>query len=163
MTSIEAAVSKTERPDPARSGALRSYLLIAPAVIWMALFLVLPLAMIIYVSFWTQSTFNAKGEGNPFYRTLFNMAVLVLTIQVSGHVFLWLGGQPGGDLLATAIPLLGMTATYFLANTICIALAIALTTNQNAWRIWKSDFASSAPSYLIGAVASAVTTGCLQW
>src|SRR5437764_881148 len=37
-----------------------------------------------------------------------------------------------------------------------IALAIALTTNQNAWRIWKSDFASSAPSYLIGAVASAV-------
>jgi two-component system cell cycle sensor histidine kinase/response regulator CckA len=41
-------------------------------------------------------------------------------------------------------------------NTVPIAFAIALTTNQNAWRIWKTDFASSAPSYLIGAAAAAV-------
>jgi putative spermidine/putrescine transport system permease protein len=57
MSSIEAAVVKTDQPDRGRSSALRSYLLIAPSVIWMALFLVLPLAMIVYVSFWTQSTF----------------------------------------------------------------------------------------------------------
>ena len=37
-----------------------------------------------------------------------------------------------------------------------IAFAIALTTNQSAWRIWKTDFASSAPSYLLGAFAAAV-------
>ena len=37
-----------------------------------------------------------------------------------------------------------------------IAIAIALTTSQSWWRIWKTDFASSAPSYLIGAGAAAV-------
>jgi putative spermidine/putrescine transport system permease protein len=62
MSSIEAVVSKTEQPDRGRSGALQSYLLIAPSVIWMALFLILPLAMIVYVSFWTQSTFKIEPK-----------------------------------------------------------------------------------------------------
>ena len=62
MSSIEAVATKTDPPDRGRSGALRSYLLIAPSVIWMALFLVLPLAMIIYVSFWTQSTFKIEPK-----------------------------------------------------------------------------------------------------
>src|ERR1700732_3530959 len=58
----EAAVGKTDQPDQGRSSASRSYLLIAPSVIWMALFLVLPLAMIVYVSFWTQSTFRIEPK-----------------------------------------------------------------------------------------------------
>ena len=62
MSSIEAVATKTDPPDRGRSGALRSYLLIAPSVIWMALFLVLPLAMIVYVSFWTQSTFKIEPK-----------------------------------------------------------------------------------------------------
>src|SRR5580704_9301724 len=37
-----------------------SYLLLAPAAIWMTLFLILPLAMIVYVSFWTQTTFKIE-------------------------------------------------------------------------------------------------------
>ncbi|TVQ57907.1 MAG: ABC transporter permease [Rhodobacteraceae bacterium] len=35
----------------------RHYLLLAPGVIWMTLFLIAPLAMMVYVSFWTQTTF----------------------------------------------------------------------------------------------------------
>jgi putative spermidine/putrescine transport system permease protein len=62
MSSSEAVASKPDRPDQGRSGALRSYLLIAPSVIWMALFLILPLAMIVYVSFWTQSTFKIEPK-----------------------------------------------------------------------------------------------------
>ena len=62
MSSIEAVATKTDPPDRGRSGALRSYLLIGPSVIWMALFLVLPLAMIVYVSFWTQSTFKIEPK-----------------------------------------------------------------------------------------------------
>ena len=57
---------------------------------------------------------------------------------------------------ALIMPLAGMALTYFFVNTVPIALAIALTTNQSAWRIWKTDFVSSAPSYLLGAVAAAV-------
>jgi putative spermidine/putrescine transport system permease protein len=62
MNPIEAVASKPDKPDQGRNGALRSYLLIAPSVIWMALFLVLPLAMIVYVSFWTQSTFKIEPK-----------------------------------------------------------------------------------------------------
>ena len=45
---------------PANSGPLKSATpwLIAPGVVWMSLFLVAPIVMIIYVSFWTQSTFS---------------------------------------------------------------------------------------------------------
>jgi len=39
-------------------GNLGAYLLLAPAVVWMTLFLVVPMAMIVYVSFWTQTTFR---------------------------------------------------------------------------------------------------------
>jgi putative spermidine/putrescine transport system permease protein len=38
----------------------RAYWLIAPGVIFMALFLVLPIAMMVYVSFWTQTTFKIE-------------------------------------------------------------------------------------------------------
>jgi putative spermidine/putrescine transport system permease protein len=62
MIPVEAVASKPEQPEQGRSAALRSYLLIAPSIIWMALFLVLPLAMIVYVSFWTQSTFKIEPK-----------------------------------------------------------------------------------------------------
>jgi len=104
---------------------------------------------------WSQTTLNAKTP-NPLYRTLFNMALLVLTVQGAGQVYQRLGGSPHPALSAAIIvPLSGMALTYFFLNTVPIAVAIALTTNQSAWRIWKSDFASSAPSYLLGAAAAA--------
>jgi PAS domain S-box-containing protein len=107
------------------------------------------------VGAWAQSTFNAK-EPNPTYRTLFNMSIVVLTVEMSGQVFQRLGGSSSGDVMEMIVPLAGMALTYFFVNTIPIALAISLTTNQSAWRIWKGDFASNAPSYLLGAVAAAV-------
>ena len=55
-----------------------------------------------------------------------------------------------------------MALTYFIFNTAPIALAIALTTSQSAWRVWKSDFLSSAPSYLIGAAVAAVVIQVTQ-
>ncbi|MBW3097816.1 ABC transporter permease [Pseudohoeflea coraliihabitans] len=38
------------------------FLLLAPGVIWMILFLVVPLLMMLYVSFWTQSTFSISPD-----------------------------------------------------------------------------------------------------
>jgi len=105
---------------------------------------------------WSQSTLNAKGR-NPPYRTVFNIAILVMTVEAAGQVYVRLGGTAHPELSAAiVVPLVGMALTYFFVNTIPIAVAIALTTNQSAWRIWKTDFASSAPSYLLGATAAAV-------
>ena len=104
---------------------------------------------------WSQTTLNSRMP-NPPFRTLFNMAILVLTVQAAGQVFQRLGGRADASPAALAVPLFGMAFTYFFVNTVPIAIAIALTTGQSAWRIWKTDFASSAPSFLLGAVAAAV-------
>jgi PAS domain S-box-containing protein len=104
---------------------------------------------------WSQTTLNSRSP-NPLFRTLFNMSILVLTVQAAGQVYLRLGGRPDAEPSAIIMPLAGMALTYFFVNTVPIAIAIALTTNQSAWRIWKTDFASSAPSYLLGAAAAAV-------
>ncbi|MEM1267202.1 MAG: ABC transporter permease [Pseudomonadota bacterium] len=40
----------------------RHYLLLAPGVVWMVLFLVVPLLMMVYVSFWTQTTFAISSD-----------------------------------------------------------------------------------------------------
>ena len=110
---------------------------------------------------WSQSTLNAQSR-NPPYRTLFNMAILVLTVQASGQVYRRLGGSPTSDAAAAALPLIGMALTYFFVNTVPIAIAIALTTRQSAWRIWKTDFVSNVPSYVLGAVAAAVVIAVTQ-
>src|SRR4051794_32520963 len=87
------------------------------------------------VSGWSQTTLNTRTR-NPVYRTLFNMACLVLTAQAAGQVYVRLGGTPNADLHTIALPLAGMALTYFVVNTAPIAVAIALTTNQSAWHIW---------------------------
>jgi len=110
---------------------------------------------------WSQTTLNSRTP-NPPFRTLFNMSILVLTVQAAGQVFQRLGGRLDADPAALIMPLVGMALTYFFVNTVPIAIAIALTTDQSAWRIWKSDFASSAPSYLLGAAAAAVVIKVTQ-
>lgn len=56
-TTAAAAEIPAAKSSPRRSRNRTAYWLIAPGAIWMLLFLVLPIAMILYVSFWTQTTF----------------------------------------------------------------------------------------------------------
>jgi PAS domain S-box-containing protein len=117
---------------------------------------------------WSQSTLNSRSR-NPVYRTLFNMACLVITVQAAGQVYQRLGGRPSADLstIDVLVPLAGMALAYFVFNTVPIATAIALTTNQNAWHVWKTDFASNAGSYALGVAAAfaviAVTESAGYW
>lgn len=46
---------------PAKTSSTTAWWLIAPGVIWMTLFLVIPILMIVYVSFWTQTTFKIES------------------------------------------------------------------------------------------------------
>jgi putative spermidine/putrescine transport system permease protein len=45
---------------PTKTSSTTAWWLIAPGVIWMTLFLVIPILMIVYVSFWTQTTFKIE-------------------------------------------------------------------------------------------------------
>src|SRR6266436_5985441 len=95
------------------------------------------------------------------------MAVLALTVEASGQVYARLGGTAQPDFAANAMPLAGMALTYFFLNTFAVAMVIALTTHQGAWHIWKTEFASRLPNYVLGAAAAfviiAVTESSGYW
>jgi len=109
------------------------------------------------VSTWAQCTFRTQVRSTP-YRTLFSMASLVLTVKAAGVAYTWLGGPPPGQsftMLTIAKPLVAAATTYFIGNTLLIATAISLSTQQPIGRAWNENFLWSAPSYFVGAVAAA--------
>jgi putative spermidine/putrescine transport system permease protein len=61
MTTTELSASAMDTAVPETGRSRSAYLLLAPAVVWMTLFLVVPMAMIVYVSFWTQTTFKIES------------------------------------------------------------------------------------------------------
>src|ERR1700749_1842079 len=61
MTTTDLPASAVETAPVRSSRTSSGYLLIGPAVLWMTLFLVVPMAMIVYVSFWTQTTFKIES------------------------------------------------------------------------------------------------------
>src|SRR5687767_8971901 len=106
-------------------------------------------------SAFSQCTFRIK-ERNPIHRTLFSMACLIVTVQAAGHVYDWMGGEPGTvTSVAVFKPLVGAATAYFLFNTLTVATAIALSVKQPLFTVWQENFLWSAPSYFVGALAAA--------
>src|SRR3979409_403204 len=58
---LHAAIDKSTLPVAGKRGLRRvAYWLIAPGGLWRTLFRVVPILMIVYVSFWTQTTFKIE-------------------------------------------------------------------------------------------------------
>ena len=84
-----------------------TWLLLSPGIIWIMLFLVAPLIMMIYVSFWTQTTFSIKPDmtvtswvnffsSDTYFGALLRtiriwFTVLMVTILVGYPVALYIG------------------------------------------------------------------------
>jgi putative spermidine/putrescine transport system permease protein len=86
----------------------KQYLLLAPGVLWMTLFLVVPLGMMVYVSFWTQTTFAISSDltlksWQTFFASETYFGALIRTIR------LWL------TVLALTI-LIGYPAALFIGQ-----------------------------------------------
>lgn len=117
-----------------------------------------PTTLIAVTSAWSQCTFRMK-QPTPWYRTLFSMASLAITVQAAGFAYERLGGVPG-VLTATfgvAAALVGAATVYFLFNTILVSCAIALSTRQSVVKSWNQNFLWSAPSYFVGALVAFLT------
>ncbi len=101
-----------------------------------------------------------KKERNPFYRTLFSMASLIVTVQGAGLAF-WVLEMAGSPEPMHALPraLVGAATAYFLLNTGLVAAAIALASNESIVTTWQTNFLWSAPSYFVGAG----TVACAVW
>jgi diguanylate cyclase (GGDEF)-like protein/putative nucleotidyltransferase with HDIG domain len=116
--------------------------------------------LVAVTSAWSQCTFRMNAK-NPYYRTLFSMACLAITVQASGLAYETLGGVPGAlahDPVGAARPLVAAATTYFVFNTCLIAAAVSLATRQPFFTVWNQNFLWSAPSYFVGAGAAAAAT-----
>ena len=108
-------------------------------------------------SAFAQSHLNNKRERSPLYRTLFNIASLIVTVQGAGLAFRLLAHAGPENALATmARPLVGAATVYFLLNTGLIATAISLSSNERITTTWYTNFLWSAPSYFVGAGTAAL-------
>ena len=81
--------------------------------------------LVALLSGWAQSTNNAT-QTNPPYRTIFNIATLVLTVQMTGVAFGFAGGQVGVFDAALFAPLLVAVLSYYLVNSITVATVVGL-------------------------------------
>ena len=65
----------------------KHYWLLAPGIVWMTLFLVVPLGMMVYVSFWTQTTFAISNDltlksWQTFFASETYFGALIRTIRI---------------------------------------------------------------------------------
>ena len=102
-----------------------------------------------------QCTINVKAP-YPVYRTLFSMAAVAVTMMATGVVYTSLGGPLAPVQLAVlAKPLVGAITTYFVVNTGLVAGAIAASSGQPWWRVWRHDFLWSSASFMVAGTAGA--------
>jgi hypothetical protein len=91
----------------------------------------------------------------PWYRTAFSVATVILAVKAAALVWSGLGGtiaQPG--LTTTAIPLAFAAVAYFAVNTGLVLAAIALS--HGAGSRVAAYFVRMAPAFLVAAGAAIV-------
>ena len=148
ILTLVTSIWKVTLPIPLTSGATLS---VSDAASLMTLFLLGPQhAMVVAVAgVWAQSTLNVR-QRYPSYRTLFNAAAEAITIAATGVVYGYLGGSSGSFAMSSwAVPVAGAIATCFCVNTGLVAGAIALSTHQSAWKVWRDDFLWCGVSFMV--------------
>jgi spermidine/putrescine transport system permease protein len=101
-------MTRFEEPQ-SRSSSIAALLLVAPSAIWLALFVVAPLALLVLMSFWTSGIFGLSMEFTlDNYRVLFSDSVYVLVLLQTLRI----------AVTVTVITLLlSYPVAYFIAST----------------------------------------------
>ena len=79
--------AETIQSNPGFLTRNKHYWLLAPGVVWLTLFLVVPLGMMVYVSFWTQTTFAISNDltlksWQTFFASETYFGALIRTIRI---------------------------------------------------------------------------------
>ena len=96
---------------------------------------------------------------HPFDRLLFNSFEGALSIWVAAQVFFAVAQVPPLFAVLTApaalvLPLVALTATYFLFNSTLTALAVAFETESSPFVLWRHHFLWLSLNYVAGASVS---------
>ncbi|MDI6809351.1 MAG: HD-GYP domain-containing protein [Candidatus Eisenbacteria bacterium] len=92
-------------------------------------------------------------------RSLFNVSLDVLTVLISGGVYVLAGGVVGKPetgrpfpLPASILPLVLSGITYFLTNSFLLSIIIGLSEGRSPWRVWQQDWLRSGIVQHIGII-----------
>jgi putative nucleotidyltransferase with HDIG domain len=90
------------------------------------------------------------------WQIAFNTAALAVSMWVSAQAFFLAAGiaplsQSKPSVAALVLPLLAMTAVYFVFNSGLLAIAVGLDTRQSPIQIWRRHFQSLPINYLAAA------------
>jgi PAS domain S-box-containing protein len=103
-----------------------------------------------------QCTWRVR-RSQPLYRAAFSVASVAITVQAVGWIWWVLDGSLAAVTLTTVlVPLVSISAGYFLVNTGLVATAIGLTNRESPVRAWYREFFWSAPSYFLSGAAAGV-------
>jgi len=104
-----------------------------------------------------MGSLRAKTVSRRLEYGLFNTATMVLSASLSGEVFFMLIGRgplisgPKEELGRLLLPLLAMALVYYLVNSGCVAVILALDSRSRMWPIWRRNFMWASLLYLCGA------------
>jgi diguanylate cyclase (GGDEF)-like protein/putative nucleotidyltransferase with HDIG domain len=96
-------------------------------------------------------------RGDPFYKIIFNLFALPLTIWIAAHVYFALPGveplfkNTGVQISTLFLPLALLATLYFLLNSWIITFAIALEAGLSPITIWRDHFILLSLNYFGGA------------
>ena len=117
----------------------RAYIAVSSSLDYAAIALFGPAAaaLISVVStFVTQLVISRR----PLHKVLFNAALFVVMITVSGRVFYLFGGAEADTLLKLMLPLGICGVTYFVINTAGVSFVVGLSQGENPWRVWQGTY-----------------------
>jgi hypothetical protein len=106
----------------------------------------------------TQCTVNVRRP-QPWYRTAFSMATIVLSVQAAGLVWSAMSAEINARLLTVLVQLAAASVVYYVVNSGLVAAAVSLSSGVSAIGFWRRNFVGGLPGYLTAAaVASSVVT-----
>ena len=140
---------------PVRFGALRVQFTVShPFVICALAALGTFEAMLISIATVAGTALSARQRPVTI-RLAFNLGAQALSAAAAASVFVALGGNPDLRVVAMLWPLSFATATFFVANTGLVSVAIGLEKSQKILKTWKDSFLWTAVTYLTGLTLAA--------
>ncbi len=104
-----------------------------------------------------------QGDRPSIFRTVFDGASVIITVQAAGLTANLLGGAtPSMPMSVLARPLVGAASVYFVLNTGLVAAVVALSTRASLVGTWRNNFLWTAPSYFVGAGAAALAASLME-
>ncbi|MEG6570263.1 HD-GYP domain-containing protein [Thermoanaerobacterium thermosaccharolyticum] len=97
---------------------------------------------------------NVNGKmkcalNTPYYKTLFNISQITISVFLGGFVYKYLGGVPGRYVYPKyLIPAIIASAVYYFSNSGIVAVLLSFLLKKPILSIWTSDFSWTLINFL---------------